>query len=41
MFAMCIPLSNMNAYIRREEKVAQSVDAWCQLERTVIGKHFV
>lgn len=39
MFAMCIPVSNMNAYLRNEEKVAQSVDSWCQLERTVIGKH--
>jgi len=39
MFAMCIPVSNMNAYIQREDKVAQSVDSWCQLERTVIGEY--
>jgi hypothetical protein len=37
MFAMGIPLANMYAYIRKEDKIANSVDAWCQLERTVIG----
>jgi len=37
MFAMCIPFSSMRAYITKEERVAHSVDSWCQLERTVLG----
>jgi hypothetical protein len=37
MFAMCIPLSNMFAFIRKEDRVTSALDNWCQLEGSIIG----
>ncbi|XP_035707337.1 uncharacterized protein LOC110848329 isoform X2 [Folsomia candida] len=37
MFAMGIPFANQVYSLRNEDKIANSVDVWCQLERTVIG----